>query len=120
MVQGELLDGERKLNNRFVIGAEWGGQTCRDWRLGVSFAGQGVGQAWGHGASLSAEGATSSCSRMGVWGESVPFPAGESPTLKQQGLLNLGPDTEKHVRQAVEELSRRMLQLEATVYKQDT
>lgn len=45
---------------------------------------------------------------------------GEGPALEKQGEVSLGPGTAETGRLAVEELARRILQLEALVFKQDT
>ena len=111
------------LHHSFVIGAGWKGQACREWRLGVSFAGQGVGRGLEHG-TLTAAGATStnSSGRTGQTdgSEAAAFPTGHHPPLQGVGAIELGPITEEAVKDAVKQLGRRMLQLEALVSKQDT
>lgn len=111
------------LHHSFVIGADWEGQACREWRLGVSFAGQDVGRSLEHG-TLTAAGATStnSSGRTGQTdgSEAVAFPTGHYPPLQEIGAIELGPVTEEAVKDAVKQLGKRMLQLEALVSKQDT
>ncbi|CAM9362910.1 unnamed protein product, partial [Ectocarpus sp. 4 AP-2014] len=49
MVKGALLESESRLHHSFVLGPGWEGQACTEWRLGVSFAGQGADQNRGGG-----------------------------------------------------------------------
>lgn len=53
-------------------------------------------------------------------GGEAMFTEGSGPVLDTQGPLSLGPCSLAAARVAVEELARRMLQLEALVFKQDT
>lgn len=50
----------------------------------------------------------------------APFSEGNGPVLERHGVVELGPCTVEDGRAAVEELARRLLQLEALVFKQDT
>lgn len=56
---------------------------------------------------------------VGAGGEAL-FQEGSRLVLETQGPLSLGPCSTEAARVAVEELARRMLQLEALVFKQDT
>lgn len=118
--QGTLLEAETRLHHGFVIGKGWEGQVCREWRLAVAFAGQGIGESWGHGATLSSSEMPRSIettSKMEVCEEGTE---GGEPALEGEGLVELGPDTPDDGRMAVAEVGKRMLQLEARVAKQDT
>lgn len=117
--QGSLLEGESRLHHAFIVGYGWEGQACHAWRLGVSFAGQGVGQSWGQGA-ISAAVAKQQGGQGFVGGGEAVIGAGAGPLLERQGSLKLGPDTVEAGRIAVEELGQRMVELEALVFKQDT
>ncbi|CAN0477064.1 unnamed protein product, partial [Ascophyllum nodosum] len=52
--------------------------------------------------------------------EAVAFPTGHYPPLQEIGAIELGPVTEEAVKDAVKQLGKRMLQLEALVSRQDT
>lgn len=135
--QGSLLEGESRLHHSFVVGPDWEGRTCAAWRLGVAFAGQGVsdsnsgtsGTRGGRGDADTLGGSTGAPSTkteharqedgVGVGGEAL-FQEGSRLVLETQGPLSLGPCSTEDGRVAVEELARRMLQLEALVFKQDT
>lgn len=132
--QGALLEGESRLHHSFVLGPGWEGQACTEWRLGVSFAGQGADQNRGGGGGretdVPAGGATPSFTEPKkqqqqaaselVGGSGAIFQEGSMPVLETQGPLSLGPCSVAAGRAAVEELARRMLHIEALVFKQDT
>lgn len=104
----------------------------------MAFAGQGVSDSTGGTASTATRGprgetdtggsaGTSSTKTeharqgdaVGTGGDAL-FQAGSRLVLETQGALSLGPCSPEAGRVAVEELARRMLQLEALVFKQDT
>ncbi|CAM9500221.1 unnamed protein product [Scytosiphon promiscuus] len=131
IVKGSLLEGESRLHHNFVVGPDWEGQACTNWRLGVAFAGQGADQNRGRESVVPAGGGPLSQEPRQhqqqqpqlsefVGGSEAMFSEGSGPVLETQGPLSLGPCSVVASRIAVEELARRMLELEALVFKQDT
>ena len=105
----------------------------------MAFAGQGVSDSTGGGSTSTGRGPrgetgtiggsagtpstkaehTRQGDVLGAGGEAL-FHAGSRLVLETQGPLSLGPCSPEAGRVAVEELARRMLQLEALMFKQDT